>query len=52
MTVGCQIRCKEGFFSPRGLFNCKGDSRLLQAVPNVRGHQPQTRGWNGTRRAP
>lgn len=52
MTVGCQIHCKEGFFSPRGLFDCKGDSLLLQAVPNVRGHQPQTRGWSGRRCVP
>lgn len=43
MPVGCQIQCKEGSFSPRGLFDCKGDSLLLQAVPNLRGHQPRAR---------
>lgn len=52
MTAGCQIQCKEGFFSPHGLFDCKGDSLLLQAVPNVREHQPRARGWSGTRSAP
>lgn len=33
MTVGCQIRCKEGFFSPHGLFNCKEDFLLSPGCP-------------------
>lgn len=41
MPGGCRTQCKEGFFSPHGLFDCKGDSLLLQAVPNVRGHRPE-----------
>lgn len=30
MTVGCQIQCKEGLFSPHGLFDCERDSLLCR----------------------